>query len=263
MKKRSRHATDSRPGRTAGLKRIYSNETFAYDCNFPKKPANLLTMLYSQQADEAFVPSGPPGEPASAAENAFANMSILCHADVHQARFASWTQPGLVFAQRETLRRSLAQVRQTAKAVGQISAGNWDQWLQLALRFKDDIQYVTVPASTGEVQLLFNLNDFSTWREIEHEIVSPHVLLARARRAVQLAFRLFLSHVDRAILRALRRLNKSFRVILKILGGADRLREFVGKQRAWYLLHGAHPPRLSAIGLIPMFGPINLLGVAA
>jgi hypothetical protein len=62
--------------------------------------------------------------------------------------------------------------------------------------------------------------------------------------------------IHRATLRRLRRVNERISLLLRQLGRLQRLREFVGRHRCWYVRHGAHPPRLSDLSL----GPTNLPG---
>ena len=94
------------------------------------------------------------------------------------------------------------------------------------------------------------------------EVETLAAFLARVRAAVQREFRLFLASVGHAIVTALGKLSKA-RVVLHLLERPQRLNEYVARQRAWHLLHGARPPRGLALVNNLFNGSIHLLGAPA
>jgi hypothetical protein len=272
MKKRAKHVNTSPPAPSGGgLKKMYSEWWLESAGNEVRKP-NLLTTLYAELALE-----NAPAESTKQSTDHVAdrgdfvpNFYWLCAEHNAQPRSA-WTQAGLLFTCRENLRSSLADVRKTADAVDRLSSGNWHEWSHLMQsrafdRFNSHVQPFA-PTAIEEAGFGYQPSSYGRtsggWYAFDNEAETPAALVARIRKAVQLAFRLFLSCVDRAILGALRSLNKSFRVVLHMLERPQRLHEFIAKHRSWHLLHGARPPRGLALVNTLFNRSIYRLGVPA
>ena len=91
-----------------------------------------------------------------------------------------------------------------------------------------------------------------TWSEVEWmpyaDVAPPDRFLGVVRRV--------LSFLRRETLNLLQRVNCRVGLLLRKLERPQRLHELLGRQRAWHLLHGAHPPRTKDL----LSGPVNLLG---
>jgi len=175
---------------------------------------------------------------------------------------SAWAKTGLVFTARESLRSSLADVRKTAVAFDSLLVNNWHDLAHVLqsrafARFKRYVQPVPIASVAGPA-----LGHQPLSCVFRTEVETLAAFLARVRAAVQREFRLFLASVGHAIVTALGNLSKS-RVVLHMLERPQRLNEYVAKQRAWHLLHGARPPRGLALLNTLFNGSIYPLGVPA
>jgi hypothetical protein len=93
---------------------------------------------------------------------------------------------------------------------------------------------------------------------VKSEWLAPGPPTKSSRRGLRKVLARAIGLATRALFRRLRRCITH----LVRLEGLHRLREFVGKQRPWHLLHGAHPPRFLALEHFALFGS-NVPGTLA
>jgi hypothetical protein len=136
--------------------------------------------------------------------------------------------------------------------------GNFGLWLPDDMEVPHpgdvDFEFVCEPSPTGKA-----LGVQTVSVVVKSEWLAPGPQSKKSRRAMRKALGRAVSLATRAVFRLLR----SFITYFVRLDGLHRLREFVCKQRPWHLLHGAHPPRFSALIQSPVFRPIDLPGATA